>query len=171
MTHIFPRIGRVRSTERSSRRYDLYWASQWSHRNGCALASPALKSTPATLTAWRATPPCMRYQSRRLSPAGTNRPTMTSASASNSRPPSRTRPPCAIATELSSEFLPPGAAGLAHRPVLAAAAGDVRSLAISPRYGIFSTDCRRISPTASSSSSRVFAKGSGTAAQPRAARA
>lgn len=29
--------------------------------------------------------------------------------------------------ELSSEFLPAGAAGLAHRPVLAAAAGDVRS--------------------------------------------
>ncbi len=75
---------------------------------------------------------------------------MTSASASNSRPPSRTEAALRHCDELSSEFFArPGAAGLAHRPVLAAAAGDVRSSRSPPRYGIFSTDCRRISPTAS----------------------
>lgn len=141
-------------------------------RNGCALASPALKSTPATLTAWRATPPCMRYQSRRLSPAGTNRPTMTSASASNSRPPSRTSRPAPLRRVKQRIFCPPGAAGLAHRPVLAAAAGDVRS-SRSPRAMAFS---RRTAEgfhlRRRSSSSRVFRqRGSGTAAQPRTARA
>jgi nicotinamidase-related amidase len=31
MTHIFPRIARVRSTGRYLPRYDLCWASQWAH--------------------------------------------------------------------------------------------------------------------------------------------
>lgn len=75
--------------------------------------------------------------------------------------------------ELSSEFFcPHGAAGLAHRPVLAAAAGDVRS-SRSPRAMAFS---RRTAEgfhlRRRSSSSRVFRqRGSGTAAQPRTARA
>ncbi len=43
MTHIFPRIGRVRSTERSSRRYDLYWASQWSHPKWVRLGITSLE--------------------------------------------------------------------------------------------------------------------------------
>ena len=72
---------------------------QWSHPKWVRLVITSLEEYAATLvTAWRATPPAMRYPSRRLSPAGTNRLTMTSASASNFRPPSRTRPPCAIAT-------------------------------------------------------------------------
>ena len=51
--------------------------------------------------------------------------------------------------ELSSEFFTrPALAGLAHRPVLAAAAGDLWS-SRSPRYGTFSMGYRRISPTAS----------------------
>ncbi len=105
-------------------------------------------------------------------PLVTNRLTMTSASASNFRPPSRTRPPLRHCDELSSEFLParPGAAGFAHRPVLAAAAGDVRS-SRSPRAMAFLDGLPKdFTYGRRSSSSRVFRqRGSGTAAQPRAA--
>ena len=135
-------------------------------RNGCALASPALKSTPATLTAWRATPPCMRYQSRRLSPAGTNRPTMTSASASNSRPPSRTSRPAPLRRVKQRIFArAPLASRIGQYWLQLPATFGPRDL---PRYGIFSTDCRRISPTASKFVIPSFRqRGSGTAAQPR----
>ncbi len=147
---------------------------QWSHPKWVRLAaSPALKSTPATLTAWRATPPCMRYQSRRLSPAGIEQ-THDDFRFCFKFPAtiSHQGRPAPLRRVKQRIFCPPGAPGLAHRPVLAAAAGDVRSTRSPPRYGIFSTDCRRISPTASKfviEFSRQ--RGSGTAAQPQAARA
>ncbi len=74
--------------------------------------------------------------------------------------------------ELSSEFfarLAPLASRIGQYWLQLPATFGPRDL---PRYGIFSTDCRRISPTASKFVIRVFRqRGSGTAAQPRAARA
>lgn len=74
--------------------------------------------------------------------------------------------------ELSSEFfarLAPLASRIGQYWLQLPATFGPRDL---PRYGIFSTDCRRISPTASKFVIPSFSpKGSGTAAQPRAARA
>nr|VXZ83000.1 Protein of uncharacterised function DUF72 [Klebsiella pneumoniae] len=74
--------------------------------------------------------------------------------------------------ELSSEFfarLAPLASRIGQYWLQLPATFGPRDL---PRYGIFSTDCRRISPTASKFVIPSFRqRGSGTAAQPRAARA
>ncbi len=67
-------------------------------RSGCVWASPALKSMLAILTVWRVIRPFTPCRRRKSSPAGMSKPTIIFASALNSRPPFRIRPPCAIAT-------------------------------------------------------------------------
>ena len=73
INHIYPRIARVRIL------------------NGCGWGSPALKSMPATLTAWRATPRFTPCRNPRLSCAGVSSPQMTSASVLSFRRPFRIR--------------------------------------------------------------------------------
>jgi hypothetical protein len=98
MTHIFPRIARVRSTEESSPRYDLYWAPQWSHPKWVRLGITSLEEYARHFNCVEGNTTLYALPKRRLSPAGMNKPTMIFASALNFRPPFRTRPRCAIAT-------------------------------------------------------------------------